>query len=409
MIIAHDFQFVQGGQRKYSCQIDGGEFPSRLYFEGCANVLPHAVSPSGNFALASLLYPAMVLGEDLEIDAGVSPLLLYSVQHDLQSLLIDYRPELKRIKVSATSKTSALQSVQKEVATGFSAGVDTFTTLALFTAEDVPDSRRITSLTTFDVGAMGPPESSSEIYEKYCERLRDYAIDNSLNWQAAQSNLDQFFKNVGHHFQLNHVIRNVAAALVFEDIIGCYLYSSAYPYRSINKNNDDMSFIEPMLLPLLSTETLRLESAGAGLARYEKSEIVSTYAPAMRMLDVCVGSPHDRLRAGRYNCSKCWKCSRMMLNLDVLGRLENFDEVFDLEYYRRNKDGVILTVLESALLGKPADRDLVDLMRQRNFEFDISQSKLLLLRLKHLFLGIRLRLSRVPAFRLLYNTLRARR
>lgn len=98
-----------------------------------------------------------------------------------------------------------------------------------------------------------------------------------------------------------------------------------------------------------------------------------------------------------------------MLNLDVLGRLENFDEVFDLEYYRRNKDGVILTVLESALLGKPADRDLVDLMRQRNFEFDISQSKLLLLRLKHLFLGIRLRLSRVPAFRLLYNTLRARR
>ena len=75
----------------------------------------------------------MMLGKDLEIGTTVSPSLLYAAQHDLQSLLIDFRPELKRINVYASSTSSPPVSSEPNVATGFSAGVDSFSTLALFT------------------------------------------------------------------------------------------------------------------------------------------------------------------------------------------------------------------------------------------------------------------------------------
>lgn len=175
-IKASNFQFLQNQtSRKFSCQIEGGPLPDKLFFECEANALPELTAPSANFALIGLLYPAMVLGEDLEIDAPVSPLLLYKVQHDIQSLLIDYRPELKRIKVSTTSIIPGPIVAPSDVATGFSAGIDTFTTLTLFTADHVPDSLRLTSLTTFDVGAMGSFNISEEIFAQYTRRVRDYA------------------------------------------------------------------------------------------------------------------------------------------------------------------------------------------------------------------------------------------
>lgn len=409
MIKVSDFTFLQdGNSRECSCRIEGGPFPERLFFKGDANALPDFTAPSGNFALVGLLYPAMVLGEDLVIDASVSPLLLYTIQHDVQSLLIDYHPELKRIKVSATSVTLAPLQVPSDVATGFSAGVDTFTTLTLFTANDVPDSRRLTSLTTFDVGAMGSFDVSSEIFEKYSRRVRDYAKDNDFIWQTARSNLNQFYGAVSANFQTTHVIRNVAAALIFEDIYGCYLYSSTYPYRNINSKNDDMSYIEPMLLPLLSTETLQFASAGAGLARVQKTELISTSQSAMTMLDVCVASAEVRMKSKFLNCSKCWKCSRMMVNLDVLGRLDDFAGIFDLEYYRSNKDHMFLTVFESAQKGKPADQDLMALMRELNFNFKVPKAAMLRHRLQALITRVKGFLSGVPGLKKLYRTIRVR-
>jgi hypothetical protein len=378
VIRAVDFRFLQDGNaREFSCKVEGGPFPERLYFRCQARILPELKAPSGNFALVGLLFPAMALGEDLEIDAPVSPTLLYAIQHDIQSLLLDYRPELKRIKVSATSLTPSSFSTQKDVATGFSAGVDSFSTLALYSGQDVPESRRITSLTTFDDGAISPPELPSEIFEKYTHRVRDYAETNDLKWQVARSNLDPFYTALGYNFQITHVIRNVTSAFIFEDMLSCYLYSSTYPYRAINSRRDDMAFIEPILLPLLSTETLRFESSGAGLARYEKVELVSTYPPAKQLLDVCVAPPAVRLNSKKINCSKCWKCSRMMLNLDILGRLDEFSDVLDIEYYRQNKKDAVMTVLHSADLGKPADRDLMALMQERNFDLGVSKARLL--------------------------------
>ena len=57
-----------------------------------------------------------------------------------------------------------------------------------------------------------------------------------------------------------------------------------------------------------------------------------------------------------------------MTNLDVLGKLDDFSDVFDLDYFRENKRKILNIVSTSALKGKPADKDLVKLMSASNYD-----------------------------------------
>lgn len=368
MLRAFEFRFVQtGNQRENSCRIDGVHLPDRLFFKGEADRLPPKNETSGNFALVGLLYPAMVLGQDLEIEAEVSPLLLHTAQSDLQSLLLDLNPKLKRIQIRARTTDPTTQP-RHLIATGFSAGIDTFTTLALFGTDAAPACRRISSIATFDVGAMGHFGDTKEIYDLFVDRLRRYAASSRLHWQTAHSNIDEFYRAVGLTFESSHIIRNAAAAFCFEDVYSYFHYSSSYPYRDIKTGKYDISFFEPILMPLLATETLQFGSAGAGMARYQKVELVSQYQPATMMLDTCVGPVAERLKARRPNCSRCWKCVRTMLNLEILGKLDDFLSVYDIEHYRSHKQDAVQIVFDGAMNGKTAFKDVIDLMKESEFE-----------------------------------------
>jgi hypothetical protein len=122
-----------------------------------------------------------------------------------------------------------------------------------------------------------------------------------------------------------------------------------------------------MLLPLIGTEEMRLLSYGAGLARYQKMEIVARDSWAKTWLDVCVAPAKVRIAGKFRNCSKCWKCRRAMVNFELLDVLDDFSAVFDLASYRRNKGRAVDRILQSAFAGKAADRDLLLLMKQREF------------------------------------------
>ena len=369
MILMKDFVYsFDEGERRFSCSVDGAGFSNELFFVGNSSYWHDSAPESANWAALSLIYPAMVLGEDLHIDGAISRTLLANLNHDIQSLFLAYTPGLSRIKVTASKVIDEKNSQRPLVATGFSAGVDTFTTLALYlTSDQVAAERKISSLSLFNVGAMGAYQKSEDIFQAYSDRVRKFATENDLQWQTLNSNLDEFYRGRSPRlgFQKTHVIRNIAAAYVFEDLYRYYYYSSTYPYSDINKANDDMAFIEPILLALLETENLRLLSAGAGLARIEKMNLIADSIYAPKLLDVCVGDIDKR--AGG-NCSRCWKCSRAMVNLDVLGKLEKFETVFDLDYFKHHKKDVIKVVFASAIKGKPADRDLINLMKETQYD-----------------------------------------
>lgn len=367
MIVCDQFQFDQKADRRHlECSVSHPALPARLYFDCVSDRLEHRDRLSANWALLTLLYPAMALGEDLHIDHDVSDELLFAVNNDVQPLLLTYESGLKRIKVTSSGISEPLRNDGKGVGTGFSAGVDTFTTLQLYTRDDAPGDLRIKYLTTFNVGAMGGTRAAAGLFEKYAERLAGFAGDAGYNRFAIDSNMDDFYQNRLCGFQKTHVIRNAAAAYVFEDMLSGYLYSSTYPYNDILSGHDDMAYIEPLLLPLISTGPFRLFSAGSGLSRLDKMKVIADYPPAFAHLDVCVSNPMERAAAQQTNCSRCWKCTRAMLTLDAIGTLDSFNAVFDLDGYRKNRGYAYGKVVESALLGKPADRDTLEFLKEKN-------------------------------------------
>ena len=82
-------------------------------------------------------------------------------------------------------------------------------------------------------------------------------------------------------------------------------------------------------LPLFSTHNLRVYSEGENMSRLTKLRSIVKYAPSYKYLNVC-------LKDGD-NCGKCEKCVRTLLGIDALGALDNYAEVFDIDYYHKHK------------------------------------------------------------------------
>ncbi|MFM8577447.1 MAG: hypothetical protein ACKOCN_01375 [Planctomycetaceae bacterium] len=142
-----------GGRRRLSFRIAGQDLPESIWVE-VAERDADLLAEDGDWALVAMLYPAMRMGMDLHVDAPVSPRLLDALTRDLQPFLSVYEPRLRPIAVTA-SATSVDASHGTLTATGFSAGIDSFATLARYRFGDVHPSLRLKALTVFDVGAFG--------------------------------------------------------------------------------------------------------------------------------------------------------------------------------------------------------------------------------------------------------------
>jgi len=357
-----------GNRLRLTCSVkaDWG-LPDELFFD---IVSDQAVAPPAgmnHFALA-LLVPAMRAGNDLEIEGAVSARLLQSLNGELQVALATFKKSLSRISVSASTILPEMESsraLNRGCATGFSAGVDSFATISLYGFEG---SRRIKCLSLFNVGAFGQAGAVgvSEVFEKGGLQLREFAKNVGCEWVLVDSNLDAFYSK-GLNFPSTHTIRNASAALLLESMVDEYLYSSAVPYNEIAiKPSPYIATMDPIILPLMEAESLRFRSSGAHLSRFEKTEIVSRNDMSFSWLNVCVAPAADRMSMGR-NCSRCWKCNRTLVSLDLIGALEKYDRVFDLEYYRQNKRSAVRSVALRALKGSEIDREIVEHVKRSGY------------------------------------------
>lgn len=91
---------------------------------------------------------------------------------------------------------------------------------------------------------------------------------------------------------------------------------------------------EAMLVPLTSTSEMSVQVIGADKNRLEKIKDLISYEPAKTFLNVCWKHTDD----GRNCTGHCQKCIRTVLELDLLGVLDDFDKVFDVEYYRMKRN-----------------------------------------------------------------------
>ena len=347
---------IDNKKATYLVAIDLKEETKELYFQVDVEYA-EMISLSGDAALAGLIVQAMYLGEDIEIDAPVSSELLYAFKGSFQVLMCEAIPFLNNIEIRASHVHA--QDKKNGVATGFSGGVDSFSTLVEYLSSDMPEHLRLTHLVFNNVGSHGG--GGETLFEERYARISPLVKNIGLPFIKCNSNLDEFYSK-RLNFQLTHTVRNASAAMVLQNEIGTFLYSSAYGFSEININcGNDIAKIDPLSFQYLSSEHLKFISAGAHLYRVDKTIQISKYETSFDNLDVCVSSTIG-------NCSKCFKCLRTMLTFEICQQLEKYQNVFDLDVYKKYR----LSYMAEVIVGSDSfSSEIRQFAKRHGFKFPL--------------------------------------
>lgn len=313
----------------YNSKINFLDTDENLYFKidkQYANWLTDKSDP----LLISLLIPAMKNKENIKIHGKISK-ILYKNLDEIQNLLIAVIPHLSKIKVDADLIEEDL--IQHEVVlSGFSAGVDAFTTFEdyyLNPKSDINISHFLFNNLTY---------GNTRIAQKIDNINK---IKNKYNFPLFQtwSNLHSFYKK-GHKigFEQTHTVRNSAIPHFLGGMPSLFLYSSTFHKDLIQPvQSNDLAIIDDLLLPLLSSNSVTCISVGSEYTRLDKTLKVSKLLDAYQHLDTCIGKQTSKF----INCGTCRKCTRALLTFELVNQKDNFKDAFNLEAWNSVRNDYI--------------------------------------------------------------------
>ena len=302
--------------------------------------------------VVGVLLPAARYEQDIMVDGAVSDRLFYNVNNSvLHTLSFIWRK--KRVRLYATEIVDT-QFEGVAVGCGCSLGIDSFAAMLLHMNNVELPKYNITHLTYFNVGAMGYAnlEKAKASYNKDIELVKSFASKVNLPIVQLESNFSILYTEFD--FDQSGDIRNFSAALALQKLFGKYLYGSSYPIQDFRFEISQTGYYETLLAPLLSTNSCEIVIANPDLTRIEKTKIILDNEMAQQTLYVC----WKELLANKYpdseiakikdkflNCSRCDKCLRTLLAIDLMGYLDKFKDIFDIEYYKTVKDKYVAKVL----------------------------------------------------------------
>lgn len=355
MILARNFRVRTTQSTAIAeCDLVGPGFPETLGFEVALDHIAALDIDEPNWAAIALLYPAMLMGEELVIEADLSALLLHNMRNDLMALIQNFEPKTKPIRIEAGQSSRMLPAEGRDVMSGFSAGVDSFATLAIFSDVKLHPDLRLTALGTFHVGALGPVRGRPDLLEDALALIRPIAAEKGLKLYGVSCDMDHIFGAAKKHgpvgFAKTVGFRNAAAGMALQKGVRTYMTAG---HRAYNRASYGPAIstetLDPVFQPLLHTESLRTIPVAAGLSRLEKLGILVERTDAQKYLNPCVVQMDLRPKTGHLNCSRCWKCTATLVELEVLGRLDAFRQVFDIDHYKANRKGLLANLHNQAV------------------------------------------------------------
>ena len=291
---------------------------------------------SDAYVIAVLNY-AMRNGHDIICEAPITEDLYYNIDKYLIDALVQYNKNFYRTKIEAPITNVRLRCAGA-VGTGISCGVDSLHALAKQTNLKF-SNHNITHLTFNNVGSHGEGEKAQALYKQRLERPKRFAEEYGFKFVASNSNLMDVIEQ--NHFK-THTYSSMFPIFCLQKLYSVYYYaSSGYNYHEFNladASSRSCGSYEMLSLPLFSIRNLRIYSEGEGLSRMDKVKSIVNYKPSYKYLNVC-------LKDGD-NCGTCEKCVRTLLGLDALGKLDEYSQVFNIQYYKLNKKWYLLQMLK---------------------------------------------------------------
>ena len=304
-----------------------------LYFEIDANYGGMLVDDTYDPFLLVALFFAMNFKTDLRIRGNVSKRLYKNLTWYGQKILCDFDPDLAPVKIFVEGFAPA-NATGILIGTGISCGVDSLSTLYdRFICEDDPDYK-VNALFFFNCGSNGIEDDdiTSTFAQSRLERSIALATELGLPLVPVDTNLHHFWRREFGHTLF--FLSLYSCVLALQNVIRRYYIGSAISYgymkKAIDKTNCDFAeFCESYFLPLIGTERTEFISDGCQYRRVDKIKKIADWDIAHKYLNVC-----HVYRKDSSNCGGCAKCLRTLLPLEIMGKLDDFANIFDLAAYR---------------------------------------------------------------------------
>ena len=313
------------------------------------------------------LFVAMYHKQDLHICGTVSKRFYKNLTWYIQKILCDFWSKLSPVKLTVDGFTPP-KPKGKLIGTSVSCGVDCLSTIYdRFICEDELDYK-INSLFLFnhEVRSHFKDSSGNIVYDHLCSTAEKAAAEFGLPVYFLNANLYLFTYPIAKVGKLSmSYIALYSSILSLSNAIFRYYVSSGRSYEEVKNfptHKDFEGFCESYFIPLIRTERIELTVDGGQYRRIDKVKKIADWDIARKYLNVCTSF---KSRDGS-NCGICSKCLRTLLPLEILGKLDNFSGVFDIEKYKTISDKYKLRCLKN--YGKePFETENVDFAKENNF------------------------------------------
>lgn len=279
--------------------------------------------------VVGLLNYAMRNGHDIESEAPMGEFLYYQITTALIPAVSKGggNEQMYPTKIICPIDTTELPNAHA-VGTGISCGIDSLHVLANNADEHLPH-HKLTHLAFNNVGSHGEGAHAEKLYHGRLQAAENFCKEYGYKLVKSNSNI---MNAIPQSHLLTHTYTSCFAILCLQKLYAVYYYASGVKmaYFSLKDNaTKDCAYYDLLLTSAFSTEKLKIYSEGGALSRLEKMRTVVEYTPSYKYLNVCIATAD--------NCCRCEKCTRTLLALDVLGKLEAYRDVFDIDYYKQHK------------------------------------------------------------------------
>ena len=293
-------------------------------------------------------------GYDIYSETPVTEMFLHNLNEILVPHLALGDSRIHKIKIYA--ETDNIPIGGNGVGTGISCGVDSLFTLKEYTNGKYFDMQ-LTHLFIASINMELMDTRHADLYaweEQHKEEFdRFEAVCKETNLPLVKMYTNYFFYLCGnefsrdwkyyHHLFTHHYI-TMAAVLALKKLWKIYYFSSSYDFTTFSlKNNltNDPAHYEALLMHVLGAPDFLCFSGSACYNRFEKTISLADYNIAQMALHPC----HKK---GKMNCSQpdCDKCLRALATYDIIDKLDNFKNVFDVDKYKRDRSLYLYNIVK---------------------------------------------------------------
>lgn len=381
MIVVHQpYVYQTKSKSRLECEITDDKMNKtyKIWYEVDDSYKEYLCTELSDAFLIAVLPRAVFTEQDIHIEGNVSPKLLYNTREMHIPLLTKLYGKHLMITVT-TERSQAVNFAGCAVATGCSLGIDSLSTIYQHIDPKCPQEYRLTHLALFNSSQFGDKNQDrlDKALEEAAKKAKVFADEVGLPLLVINTNVNELVVDLSLTGTQAIGYFTISCPMALQKMFKQYLLASSISAESVEFT--DIECTENLYVPLLGNENVDISISQPFLKRIEKTIFVCENPLTPKYLDVCWATESANSKDGvswyldgkkNRNCGWCDKCARTLFTLELLGKVSEYKEAFDMDKWQKYRSQFIVKVV--ANVNRHVHyRELYDLMVKKGYHIPV--------------------------------------